>query len=143
MKNLGGQSSMPYWLLKTEPTTYSYADLEKDEKTRWEGVTNSLALKNLRSMRAGDHVLIYHTGREKSIVGAARVASDPYLDPRSDDPSLLVVDIVPEARFSKPVPLAAIKRSRDLSGFVLLRLPRLSVVPVTLDQWRTLIAMSR
>ena len=134
---------MAYWLLKTEPTEFSFKDLEKEGKTRWDGVTNNLALKNLRSMKAGDHVLIYHSGTDRAIVGAARVASDPYLDPRADDPKFLVVDIVPESRFPKTVPLAAIKRSKDLTGFVLLRIPRLSVVPVTLDQWRTLIAMSR
>ncbi len=134
---------MPFWLLKTEPTTYSYADLERDWKTRWDGVSNNLALKNIRSMKAGDHALIYHSGKEKSIVGVAQITSDPYLDPRSDDPSLLVIDLAPETRLSRSIPLSDIKRARDLAGFVLLRIPRLSVVPVTADQWRTLIAMSR
>ena len=81
-----GRTLMARWLLKTEPTDYSYADLERDKRTVWDGVSNNLALKNLRAVKKGDKVLIYHTGDERHLVGTATVVSDPYPDPKGGDP---------------------------------------------------------
>lgn len=134
---------MAYWLLKTEPSTYSFDDLLRDGKTVWDGVTNSLALKHLRSMRKGDLAFIYHTGDEKAIVGIAEIASAPYPDPRAQDEKLTVVDLRPKQRLNHPVPLSAIKSKRDLARFELVRLPRLSVMPVSKDVWDALLAMSK
>src|SRR5947208_84794 len=94
----GGGGIMAYWLLKTEPTVYSYSNLETDKKTVWDGVTNNLALKHIRSMRKGDLAFIYHTGDEKSLIGIAEVASDPYPDPKEKDPRLAVVEIKAKER---------------------------------------------
>src|SRR5207249_9816350 len=110
------------WLFKTEPSTYSWEDLVRDRRTAWDGVTNALALKNLRSSRKGDSVLVYHTGDEKAAVGLARIASDPYADPKAGDPKLVVVDLVPEKPLVRPVRLADMKATRALAGFDLLRL---------------------
>ena len=82
-----------YWLLKTEPSDYSYADLKKDKKTIWDGVSNNLALKHLRNMKKGDLAFIYHTGKERTLVGVAEVVSNPYPDPKKKDPMLAVVDV--------------------------------------------------
>ena len=131
------------WLLKTEPGDYSYDDLERDGGTRWDGVTNALALKHLREMRRGDEAIVYHTGDERAAVAVASVATDPYADPDAGDPKLVVVEVRPKRRLGRPVGLAEIKARPDLSGFDLVRLPRLSVVPVTEEQWKALLAMSR
>src|ERR1043166_1186599 len=97
-----------YWLLKTEPSTYSFADLERDGKAVWDGVTNPLALKHLRAMRKGDLAFIYHTGDEKQIVGIADVTSDPYPDPKQKDGKLVVVDLKPSEKVERAVTLAEI-----------------------------------
>jgi predicted RNA-binding protein with PUA-like domain len=123
------------WLLKTEPSDYAYADLEREKRTTWDGVANNLALVHLRSMRPGDPVLVYHTGSEKSVVGLARVASPPRPDPRLSSAKRVVVDLEAVARLEKPVTLRAIRddpRCRDLG---LVRLPRLSVMPVSEEAW--------
>jgi predicted RNA-binding protein with PUA-like domain len=133
---------MAYWLLKTEPSTYSYDDLVRDKKTRWDGVTNSLALKHIRAMKKGDQVFVYHTGDEKSIVGVAEVAGDPYPDPKAGDPKIVVIDLKPKQRLASPVPLAAIKAKEGFSDFALVRIGRLSVMPVSPEQWKTLLSMS-
>lgn len=118
------------WLFKEEPTHYNFADLEREGRTTWTGVKNPLAQKHLRSVRKGDSVFYYHTGDEKSVVGIARAAGDAYPDP--DDPSgkAYVVDIVPVRRLASPVTLAAIKANRLFADFPLVRMPRLSVMPV-------------
>lgn len=121
---------MSTWLLKTEPTTYSFDDLVRDGKTVWDGVSNPVALKHLRSMKKGDGILIYHTGNEKAIVGLARVVSAPYPDPRSKDPRLVVVEIAPGRKFERPVTLQEVKADKAFTGFELVRIPRLSVMPV-------------
>src|SRR5882724_2391563 len=95
-----------YWLLKTEPSTYSFTDLEREKRAVWDGVSNALALKHLRSMRRGDLTFIYHTGNEKQIVGIAEVTSNPYPDPKENDPKLVVVDLAPRGRLPRPVTLA-------------------------------------
>jgi predicted RNA-binding protein with PUA-like domain len=133
---------MNYWILKTEPSSYSFDQLERDQKTVWDGVKNNLALKHLREMRPGDQVLIYHTGDERALVGRASVASAPYVDPRRKDPKLVVIDLAVGERLAKPVPLAAIKADRSLADLALVRMGRLSVVPATAAQWQRLLALS-
>ena len=134
---------MPYWLLKTEPGTYSYDDLEKDGQTVWDGVTNNLALKNIRSMRKGDLALVYHTGDEKSIIGIAEVGSDPMPDPVKNDPRLVVISLKPKERLKRPVSLSEIRGVKELGDFALVRLPRLSVMPVDTRQWKMLLERSK
>ena len=126
------------WLFKTEPTEYSYDDLERDKKAVWNGVHNNLALKNLREVRLGDEILIYHSGDDKAIVGSAEVISDPYPDPNENDEKMVVVNLKPKRRYPVPLTLTEIKEIADLSDFDLVRLPRLSVMPVTKEQWQLL-----
>ncbi len=130
-----------YWLLKTEPSTYAFAQLEKDGKTVWDGVRNALALTHLRKMKKGDRVLIYHTGAEKSVVGIARLAAGAYPDPQQDDPRLVVVDLAPERPLSRPVTLATIKADPSLQAMPLVRISRLSVMPVTAEEWKRLLEL--
>jgi len=134
---------MAYWLLKTEPGTYSYDDLERERKTVWNGVSNNLALKNIRSMSKGDLAFIYHTGDEKSIVGIAEIVSSSYPDPKAKDPRLVVVDLQPKERLRKAVTLAEVKANRNFADFALVRIGRLSVMPVSAAHWKALLAMSR
>lgn len=133
---------MGAWLVKSEPSEYSFADLMRDGRVRWDGVANASALIHLRAMRTGDDVLFYHTGSEKRIVGLATVASDPYPDPRRGDPRLAVVDLRPARALARPVPLAAIKARPEFSAFPLVRMGRLSVMPVSPARWNALLAMS-
>lgn len=134
---------MAYWLLKTEPSTYGWDDLEREKRAVWDGVTNPVALKNLRAARKGDEVAIYHTGDEKSAVGIAEVIREAYPDPKSDDEKLVVVELVPKRRLAKPVPLQALKADPAFSDSPLLRIGRLSVVPLDGPQWRALLALAR
>jgi predicted RNA-binding protein with PUA-like domain len=129
------------WLLKTEPTTYSYDQLEKEGRTTWDGVRNNLALAHLRTMKAGDRVLIYHTGAEKAVIGLAKVAKAAYPDPQLHDPKLVVGDVVPERRLERPVTLAEVKAEASLKDLALVRMGRLSVMPVTPAQWKRLLEM--
>ncbi len=129
---------MPYWLLKTEPSCYSWEDLERDKKTVWDGVTNNLALKYLREMRKGDTAIIYHTGDEKRLVGLAEVSSDPFVDPKLNDPKLAVVELKPKKKLSRSLTLAEIKGNKKLQDFILVKMSRLSVMPVSDEQWKEL-----
>jgi predicted RNA-binding protein with PUA-like domain len=131
-----------HWVLKTEPSAYGFSDLARDRRTRWEGVSNAVALKHLRSMLEGDDALIYHTGNEKSLVGLARIASKPYPDPARKDERLVVVDVEVGKALPRPVSLAEIKADPAFKDLGLVRLPRLSVVPVEPDQWKRLLAMA-
>jgi predicted RNA-binding protein with PUA-like domain len=124
---------MSRWLFKTEPSEYSFDQLVSEGKTTWNGVKNNLALKHLRAVKKGDQILIYHTGDEKSVIGTAKALSDGYPDPKDD--SLAVVDIAPGKRLAKPVTLASLKANPALADFALVRVPRLSVMPVTDAQW--------
>lgn len=133
---------MAYWLLKTEPDNYSYFDLEREGSTVWDGVNNSLALKHLRMMVPGDLALIYHTGKERQIMGIAEIVSPPYADPALNDAKRVVVDIKAIKRVSQPLTLAQIKQDGNFIDFDLLRLPRLSVVPVSEVYWRRLQELS-
>lgn len=130
------------WLLKSEPGTYSFADLERDGQTRWDGISNNLALKNLRSAHRGDQALIYHTGDERAIVGTAEITSDAYPDPKQKDPRLVVVDLKAGRRLPRPVTLDDVKRQDALKDFALVRMPRLSVMPVNDAQWKLLMELA-
>lgn len=133
---------MGYWILKTEPQAYSYADLSREGGTIWDGVSNNVALKHLRAMRPGDQALIYHTGDERRAVGLAEVTSAPYPDPQYNDPRLVVVDVRPLRPLPRPVELATIKADPFFAEFALVRQGRLSVVPVTPEQWSRLLALA-
>ena len=124
------------WLFKTEPSVYSFQQLQKDKKTMWDGVANNLALKNLRDIKNGDLIFIYHTGDEKQAVGVARALSGAYPDPSKKDPKLLVVDIEPVKSLAKPVTLAEVKANKKLANFDLVRISRLSIMKVTDEQWK-------
>jgi predicted RNA-binding protein with PUA-like domain len=131
------------WLFKTEPSVYSYQQLEKDRKTVWDGVKNNLALKNLKDIQKGDPILIYHTGDEKAAVGVARALSGAYPDPSKKDPKLLVVDIEAVENLPRPVTLAEVKANKKLANFDLVRLSRLSIMKVSDEQWETLEGMAK
>lgn len=131
------------WLLKTEPSAYSWQQLERDEHTTWDGVKNALALKHLSAMEKGDEAIVYHTGDEKAAVGVARVARGAYPDPKQHDSRLLVVDLVPLRALARPVSLAEMRANPKLAGFDLLRLPRLSVMPVSAAQWAEIMRMTK
>ena len=131
-----------YWLLKTEPSTYSYADLERDKRATWDGVSNPAALGFLRSMKKGDQTFIYHTGDQKAIVGVARVTSDAYPDPKLNDPKRVVVDLVPVRSLKEPVTLASVKADKSFADLGLVRFSRLSVMPIPAAQWERLLAMA-
>jgi len=132
---------MAQWLVKEEPENYSYDQLERDGKTVWAGVRNPLAQKHLRSIRKGDRIFYYHTGKEKAIVGIATATSDAYPDPSNS--ALHVVDVAPEKKLSKPVTLASIKAAGSFATFPLVRMSRLSVMPVTGAEWTAIEKMSR
>ena len=131
------------WLFKTEPSSYSFQRLQQDKRTVWDGVKNNLALKHLCGVKKGDWILIYHTGDEKSAVGVAQALSAAYPDPGKEDPKLVVVDVKPIEPLSRPVTLAEMKANPKLAKFDLLRLPRLSVMPVSEEQWRVIEQMGR
>jgi predicted RNA-binding protein with PUA-like domain len=131
------------WLFKTEPGTYSYADLERERRTVWDGVKNALALKHLGAAARGDEVLVYHTGDEKAAVGIAEVTGAPRPDPKQKDARLLVVELCAVRRLERPVALGEMRANPKLAGFDLLRLPRLSVMPVSAAYWTEILRMAR
>lgn len=131
-----------YWLVKTEPSTYSYDDLEREKTAVWDGVKNPVALRNLRSMHPGDQVLVYHTGDEKAVVGWATVVSAPYADPKKKDPKLFVIDLKAHRRLPRPVTLAQIKSDKTFADLPIVRQGRLSVSPVTGLQWKRLVQLA-
>ncbi len=134
---------MGYWLLKTEPGDYAYSDLERDGGTVWDGVRNNLALKHMRQVRSGDRALFYHTGKDKAVVGVARVASDPYPDPGGDDERFVVFDLRPERPLARPVTLAEIKADSRFRDFALVRMSRLSVMPVPAPLWQRILKLGQ
>jgi predicted RNA-binding protein with PUA-like domain len=131
------------WLFKEEPTTYSFDAFRKDGRTVWSGVRNPLAQKNLHGVKRGDRIFYYHTGSEKAIVGIARALADARPDPEDSSGKQAVVDIEPVKALSRPVSLAEIKADRAFATFALVRMSRLSVMPVTDEQWARIDAMSR
>jgi predicted RNA-binding protein with PUA-like domain len=133
---------MALWLLKTEPDTYSWDDLARDKKAVWDGVSNALALKHIRTMSKGDLALIYHTGDERAAVGIAQITSAPHPDPKEDDERLAVVDLKPKQKLKRPVTLDDLKSDKTFAGWDLLRIGRLSVVPVPQKMWDRVIQLS-
>jgi predicted RNA-binding protein with PUA-like domain len=126
---------MARWLLKTEPDCYAWDDLARDKQAVWDGVSNALALRNIRAMKKGDQALIYHTGKERAAVGVAQIVSDPYPDPRAGDDRLVVVKLRAGKKLARPVTLSDIKADRTFQGWDLLRIGRLGVVPVPDRMW--------
>lgn len=131
------------WLFKEEPSSYSYDAFAKDRRTTWSGVRNPAAQKHLRSVKKGDRILYYHTGNEKAVVGVARAIGNAYPDPADRTGKAAVVDIAPVRKLSRPVTLAAIKADRRFAGFLLTRVPRLSVMPVSDREWAAIETMGR
>lgn len=130
------------WLVKQEPEDYSWDDLVRDKKTAWTGVRNFQARNNLRKMKTGDTVLFYHSGKEKSVVGIAEVAKAAYPDPTADDDSWIAVDIKPVRRLPKPVSLTDIRANGKLRNLLLVRQSRLSVMPVSKEDFEEIVKMS-
>jgi len=133
---------MSYWLLKSEPDVYSYSDLERDGQTIWDGVNNNLALKHIRTMAVGNLALIYHTGDERKAIGIAEIVSPPYIDPQLDDSKRMVVDIKAVRSLKRPITLTEIKQDPNFEGFDLIRISRLSVVPVSPEHWQRILNLA-
>jgi predicted RNA-binding protein with PUA-like domain len=131
---------MNYWLLKTEPDTFSWDDLEKSGKTLWDGVRNFQARSNLKAMKKGDLAFVYHTGEAKAIVGIARIEHEHQPDPA--DKGWVVVEITPQKRLKKPVTLSQIKLDKEFFKMVLVKAPRLSVQPVTKREFEHILELS-
>jgi predicted RNA-binding protein with PUA-like domain len=127
-----------HWLLKTEPSTYGWDDLVREKTATWDGVSNPVALRHIAAMKQGDDALIYHTGKEKAVVGLARVTKSAYPDPKAKDAKQIVVDIEAVRPLSRPVPLAEIKADALFAESPLVRQGRLSVVPLTDEQFARL-----
>jgi len=134
---------MAHWLLKTEPDSYPWDQLVKDKKTIWNGITNATALKHMRTMKKGDTAIIYHTGDERAAVGIAEITSNPYPDPKQKDEKLVVFDLKPKKKLPQPVTLNDIKSDPTFAGWDLLRISRLSVVPVPDKMWARLEELSK
>ena len=129
---------MHYWLLKTEPATYSFDDLVREKRGRWDGVRNYTARNNLRAMRRGDLALIYHSGKLRAVVGVAKIVKQAYADPTAKEGEWSAVDVVPVAGIKKPVTLDAMRTKPTLRNMILMRQGRLSVVPLTRTQFTTI-----
>ena len=134
---------MAQWLVKEEPDHYGYDQLVKDRKTVWAGVRNPLAQKHLRGIKRGDRIFYYHTGKEKAVVATAKAASDAYADPADASGRMSVVEIVPDKKLTRPVTLAEIKGDKAFASFALVRMSRLSVMPVTDAEWERIEKLSR
>ena len=123
------------WLFKEEPEHYNYDQLTRDGRTSWTGVRNPVAQKHLKSITKGDRIYFYHTGKEKAVVGIAKAAANAYPDPADASGKLFAVDVLPVKKLPHPVTLAAVKADKFFASFALTRVPRLSVMPVTDDEW--------
>jgi predicted RNA-binding protein with PUA-like domain len=134
---------MGQWLVKEEPEHYSYDQLVRDRKTVWAGVRNPLAQKHLRTIRKGDRIFYYHTGKEKAVVAVAKALGDAYPDPSDAEGKLFVVDVAPEKKLPRPVRLAEIKADAAFESFALVRMSRLSVMPVSDAEWARIEKLSR
>ena len=130
-----------YWLVKQEPETYSWDDLVRDRGTEWTGVRNFQARNNLRQMKVGDRVLFYHSGEQKAVMGVAQVAKAPYPDPTADEAQWVAVDIKPVRPLGVPVPLTTIRAEPKLANMLLVRQSRLSVMPVTKEEFETIVGL--
>jgi predicted RNA-binding protein with PUA-like domain len=134
---------MNYWLCKQEPSTYNLDLLEKEKKTAWDGVHNNLALKNMRQMKKGDLAFFYHSGDQKQIAGIMEIASGAYPNPKEKDPRYVVIDVKFKKRLGRPVTLAEIKTNKAFKDWDLLRISRLSVMPVPAQIWNEIIKISQ
>jgi predicted RNA-binding protein with PUA-like domain len=132
-----------YWLVKQEPTAYSWDDFVKDGKTAWTGVRNFQARNNLRSMKAGDRVLFYHSVTDKAVIGEAEMVREAFTDPTATEGNWIAVELKPIKTLRRRVSLEEIKADRKLSQLALVRSPRLSVMPVTADEYRAILALSK
>lgn len=132
---------MAQWLIKSEPSKYSWDKFVEDKQTFWDGVRNFAARNNLKAMKKGDEVFFYHSNEGLEIVGIAKVAKEAYQDPTTDDPNWVVVDFKPVKKLKKPVSLATIKADKRLENIALVRLGRLSVSPVTDDEWKIILEL--
>jgi predicted RNA-binding protein with PUA-like domain len=130
------------WLFKEEPEHYAFDDLVSDGRTRWSGVKNPLAQKHLRSVRKGDRIFYYHTGKERAVVGIARAVGDAYPDPEDATSKRAAVDIAPEKKLPRPIALDEIKSQKAFATFPLVRISRLSVMPVSDREWDAILEMS-
>jgi predicted RNA-binding protein with PUA-like domain len=133
---------MAYWLVKSEPSVYSWEQFEKDKQTVWSGVRNYAARIHLRAMKKGDEVLFYHSNEGMAIVGIAKVSREQYQDPTTQDDKWVAVDLKPFKQLKKPVSLAQIKEDASLANMALVRLGRLSVQPVTDEEWGTVMKLA-
>ena len=133
---------MAYWLIKSEPFKYSWEQFEKDGSTFWDGVRNYAARNNLRAMKKGDLAFWYHSNEGLEIVGIAKVIKEAYTDPTIDDETWSAVDFAPAKKLKKPVGLAQIKSDKRLANMALVRLGRLSVQPVTDEEWKIIMELS-
>ena len=133
---------MGFWLLKSDPEDYSFDDLEREKETVWDGVANNLALLNLRTVKKGDLAFIYHTGSERRIIGIADITSDPYPDPKARSQRFLVINVAAKHRLRRYVTLVEVKSRKEFKNLDLVRLPRLSVMPVNEESWKRLLALS-
>ena len=131
---------MAYWLLKTEPGTYSWENLVKDKKTIWDGVRNFQARNNLKAMKKGDLAFIYHSGDDKSVMGVAKIAKEQFPDPTDKD--WVSVELVPHKKLKRPVSLSEIKANKRLAEMILVRVSRLSVQPVKEEEFERVVAIS-
>ncbi len=131
------------WLMKEEPTHYSFDNLVRDGQTSWTGVRNPVAQKNLQSMKKGDRIFFYHTGDVKAVVGIARAASAPYPDPADKTGKLHAIDVAPVKKLPSPVTLRAVKADKFFASFPLVRISRLSVMPVNDDEWERIVSMAQ
>lgn len=130
-----------YWMVKQEPDTYSWNDFIREGRTDWSGVRNYQARNNLRGMKTGDRVLFYHSGKDKAVVGIAEVVKGAYPDPTADEPQWVAVDLKPFRPLNVPVPLAAIRYDKRLSALPLIRQSQLSVMPLSKDEFDTIVSM--
>lgn len=132
-----------FWLVKTDPETYSWDDLVSDGKTIWDGVRNFQARNFIKAMKPGDKLLVYHSQNDKAIVGIAEVVSEPFQDPTSVEPHWLAVEVIPVKKLLEPVTLTQLKESGEFADFPLIRQSRLSVMPVELEYFRNICLMGK
>jgi predicted RNA-binding protein with PUA-like domain len=133
---------MAHWLVKSEPSTYSWEQLEKDKQTKWDGVRNYSARIHLRNMKKGDEVFFYHSNEGLAIVGVAKVAKEAYPDPTNDGKEWVAVDLKPFKKLKNPVALDVIKKEKALANMALVRIGRLSVQPVTEEEWARIMELA-
>jgi predicted RNA-binding protein with PUA-like domain len=134
---------MNYWLLKSDPETYGWTELMKDKKTDWTGVRSYAARNHLRSMKKGDLALFYHSGAESAIVGIVKVTKEPFQDPTSDEDAWVAVEIAPVKALAEPAPLSIIKQQKNLKEMILLKISRLSVQPVTEQEYNAVLSLGK